>query len=163
MKTFRGFTWIELVLVLGIVAIIGAMAIPGLQDTALKKQVKEGLDLAEVARKGVQAYWATSGKMPDDNEEAGVPPKDKLVGSMVKSVEVDKGAVTITFGNNASKALAGMRVTQRPAVVKDQLAVPIAWICHKVAVPDKMEIKGHDRTDIPQKWLPVECRGGAKS
>jgi prepilin-type N-terminal cleavage/methylation domain-containing protein len=45
MNRHDGFTWIELVLVLGIVAIIGAMAIPGLQDTALRKQVKEGLDL----------------------------------------------------------------------------------------------------------------------
>jgi type IV pilus assembly protein PilA len=162
MTRHDGFTWIELVLVLGIVAIIGAMAIPGLQDTALRKQVKEGLDLADVARKGVQSVWATTGKMPDDNEEAGVPAKDKLVSSMVKSVEVDKGAVTITFGNNASKALYNLRVTQRPAVVKGELAVPIAWICHKVPVPDKMEIRGNDRTDIPPKWLPVECRGAAK-
>jgi type IV pilus assembly protein PilA len=157
-----GFTWIELVLVLGVVAIIGAMAIPGLQDTALKKQVKEGIDLSDVARKGVQAIWANTGGMPKDNEDAGVPPKDKIVGSMVKEVAVDHGAVTITYGNNASKALAGMKVTLRPAVVKDQPTVPIAWICHKVAVPDKMEIKGHDRTDIPSKWLPVECRGREK-
>ena len=157
-----GFTWIELVLVLAVIAIIGALAIPGMQDTALKKQVKEGLDLADVAKKGVQAYWSTSGDLPKDNAEAGVPAKDKIVGSMVKEVEVDKGAVHITYGNNASKALAGMRVTLRPAVVKDEPTVPIAWLCHNVAVPDKMEAKGQDRTDIPPKWLPVECRGGAK-
>ena len=157
-----GFTWIELVLVLGVVAIIGAMAIPGMQDTVLKKQVKEGMDLADVAKKGVQAFWAASGDMPKDNEEAGVPAKDKIVGAMVKQVEVDKGAIHITYGNNASKALLGMRVTLRPAVVKDEPKVPIAWLCHNVAVPEKMDVKGHDRTDIPPKWLPVECRGGAK-
>ena len=157
-----GFTWIELVLVLGIVAIIGAMAIPGMQDTALKKQVKEGMELADVAKKGVQSVWAASGDLPKDNEEAGVPAKDKIVGTMVKAVEVDKGAIHITFGNNASKALTGMKVTLRPAVVKDEPKVPIAWLCHNVAIPEKMEVKGHDRTDIPPKWLPVECRGGAK-
>lgn len=157
-----GFTWIELVLVLAVIAIIGAMAIPGMQDTALKKQVKEGLDLADVARKGVQAYWSASGDLPKDNDEAGVPAKDKIVGSMVKEVEVDKGAIHITYGNNASKALTGLRVTIRPAVVKDEPKVPIAWLCHNVAVPDKMEVKGQDRTDIPPKWLPVECRGGTK-
>lgn len=157
-----GFTWIELVLVLGIVAIIGAMAIPGMQDTVLKKQVKEGMDLADVAKKGVGAFWAASGDMPKDNAEAGVPAKDKIVGSMVKQVEVDKGAIHITYGNNASKALLGMRVTLRPAVVKDEPKVPIAWLCHNVPVPEKMEVKGHDRTDIPPKWLPVECRGGKK-
>ena len=157
-----GFTWIELVLVLAVIAIIGAMAIPGMQDTALKKQVKEGLDLADVAKKGVQAVWTASGDLPKNNEEAGVPAKDKIVGSMVKEVQVDHGAIHVTFGNNASKALTGLRVTLRPAVVKDEPKVPIAWLCHNVAVPDTMEVKGHDRTDIPAKWLPVECRGGAK-
>ena len=157
-----GFTWIELVLVVAIVAILGAMAIPGMQDTALKKQVKEGLELADVAKKGVQAAWSESGKLPKDNEDAGVPAKDKIVGSMVKEVEVDKGAIHVTFGNNASKALTGLRVTLRPAVVKDEPKVPIAWLCHNVPVPDKMEVKGNDRTDIPPKWLPVECRSAAK-
>jgi len=157
-----GFTWIELVLVLAVIAIIGAMAIPGMQDTMLKKQVKEGLDLADVAKKGVQAVWSATGKLPKDNEDASVPAKDKIVGSMVKEVEVDHGAIHVTFGNNASKAITGMRVTLRPAVVPDEPKVPIAWLCHNVAVPEKMEAKGHDRTDIPAKWLPVECRGGAK-
>ena len=162
MKRHAGFTWIELVLVLGIVAIIGAMAIPGLQDTALRKQVKEGLELASVAKTGVQTVWTTTGDMPKNNEDAGVPAKDKIVGTMVKEVEVDHGAVHITFGNNASKALTGMKVTVRPAVVKDEPKVPIAWLCHNVAVPDKMEVKGHNRTDIPAKWLPVECRSASK-
>jgi type IV pilus assembly protein PilA len=156
-----GFTWIELLLVLAVVAILGAMMIPAMQDTALKKQVREGLVLAEVAKRGVQAYWSMAGEMPKNNEEAGVPARDKIVGSMVKEVEVDQGAVHVTFGNNASKALEGLRVTVRPAVVKDEPKVPIAWLCHNVPVPDKMEVKGNNRTDIPPKWLPVECRPGS--
>lgn len=158
-----GFTWIELVLVLAVIAILGALAIPGMQDTQLKKQVREGLELAEVAKKGVQAVWATSADLPKDNEEAGIPAKDKIVGNVVKEVEVDHGAIHVTMGNNASKALVGMRVTLRPAVVKDEPKVPIAWLCNVVPVPDKMEVKGHNRTDIPAKWLPVECRGKEKS
>jgi type IV pilus assembly protein PilA len=146
-------------MVLAVIAILGAFAIPGMQDTTLKKQVREGLGLADVAKKGVQNVWAASGDLPKDNDEAGVPAKDKIVGNMVKEVEVDHGAIHITYGNNASKALAGMKVTLRPAVVKDEPAVPITWICHRVPVPGKMEVKGRDRTDIPPKWLPVECRG----
>ena len=157
-----GFTWIELVLVLGVVAIIGAMAIPGLQDTALRKQVKEGLDLADVARKGVQSVWSASGDLPKNNDEAGIPAQDKIVGTMVREVQVDHGAIHVTYGNNASKALTGLRVTLRPAVVKDEPKVPIAWLCHNVPVPAKMEVKGQDRTDIPAKWLPVECRSAAR-
>jgi type IV pilus assembly protein PilA len=157
----RGFSWIELVMVLAVIAILGAFAIPGMQDTALKKQVREGLQLADVAKKGVQDAWAASGELPKDNDEAGLPSKDRIVGNVVREVEVDHGAIHVTYGNNASKAIAGMKVTLRPAVVKDEPVVPIAWICHQVPVPGKMELKGRDRTDIPAKWLPVECRGKA--
>ena len=161
MRRHAGFTWIELVLILAVIGILGAMAIPGIQDTMLKKQVKEGLDLASVAKQGVQSYWAANGDMPADNKAAGVPARDKIVGSMVKEVAVQNGAIHIVYGNNASKALAGLKVTIRPAVVKDEPTVPIAWLCAKLAVPDKMEARGQDQTDIPAKWLPIECRGPA--
>jgi type IV pilus assembly protein PilA len=157
-----GFTWIELVLVLAVIAILGAMAIPGMQDTALRKQVKEGMALADVAKAGVQQAWSAGGDLPKDNDAAGVPAKDKIVGSMVNEVRVEQGAVTVTYGNNASKALTGLRLTLRPAVVKDEPAVPIAWLCHSVAVPAGMEVRGKDETDIPPQWLPAQCRGGPK-
>jgi type IV pilus assembly protein PilA len=163
MKTrARGFTWIELVLVLAVVAIIGAMAMPGMQDTVLRKQVKEGLALADVAKAGVQAAWSTTGEMPADNAAAGIPPHDKIVGNVVRDVSVDAGAITLTYGNNASKALDGRRVTLRPAIVPGQPVVPIAWICNEVPVPGGMELKGgENRTDVASSQLPVECRGGA--
>ena len=158
----HGFTWIELVLVLAVVAILGALAIPGMQDTALKKQVREGLELADVAKKAVQAAWSANGELPRNNEEAGLPARDRIVGNLVTAVEVDQGAIHVTYGNNASRALAGLKVTLRPAVVKDEPSVPIAWICHRVPVPGNMEVRGRDHTDIPPKWLPVECRSRDK-
>ncbi len=154
-----GFTWIEMLFVLGVIALLSLMAIPALRDRTLRKQVQEGLALAEVAEGGVQAVWAATGKMPADNEAAGAPPHDKIVGSFVKDVSVDQGAVTVTFGNNASQALEGKRVTLRPAVVPDQRAVPIAWLCHAIGVPKGMQVLGSDATDVPPAWLPVDCRG----
>ncbi len=142
-----------------VIAVLALMAIPSMQDTALKRQVKEGIALADVAKKGVQTVWALSGDMPANNAAAGIPPRDKIVGNMVKDVNVEGGAVTLTYGNNASKALDGKRLTLRPAVVADQPMVPIAWICAKVAVPKGMEIRGEDKTDIQASWLPVDCRG----
>jgi type IV pilus assembly protein PilA len=78
----------------------------------------------------------------------------------VKDVAVEAGAITLTYGNNASKALDGKKVTLRPAIVVGEPAVPIAWLCHDVPVPGGMEIRGRDATDIPPARLPVECRGG---
>jgi type IV pilus assembly protein PilA len=157
-----GFTWIELVLILAVIGILAAMAFPAMQDTALKKQVKEALGLATVAKAGVQAAWSATGEMPDNNEKAGVPPPEKIIGSFVKEVHVQDGAVTLTLGNQASRQLAGKRVTLRPAVVADQKAVPISWLCHTFPAPDGMQVHGQDRTDVPPQWLPVECRVAAK-
>lgn len=159
----RGFTWIELVLVLAAMAALLAMAIPAMQDGVLKRQVKDAMQLATVAEPAVQAAYAVSGTMPPDNKTAGLPDPDKIVSQLVKSVNVANGAVTITFGNNASKALEGMVLTLRPAVVPDQPVVPIAWLCHDVGIPKGMQVMGEDLTNIPYKWLPVECRGGKPS
>jgi len=155
----RGFTWIELLLVLAVFAVLAAMAIPGFRDAALRKQVAEGMALAGIAKQGVQAAWTAKGEMPADNAAAALPPRDKIVGNLVKDVNVAEGAVTLTCGNNAASALQGKRVTVRPAVVADQPVVPIAWLCHAVPVPKGMEVRGKDETDIPPAFLPVECRG----
>ena len=162
MTASRGFTWIELMIILTVVAILGAMAIPGLHDTTLKKQVKDGMALGDVAKKGVQAAWSTAGDLPKDNEAAGVPAPEKIVGALVKTVHVDQGAVTLTFGNNANKSLDGLKLTLRPAVVKDTPSVPIAWLCNTADVPGGMDVKGRNQTSIPDKWLPLECRGTPK-
>ena len=157
-----GFTWIELLFVLAVFAILMAMAIPGLRDVTAKSQVKEGLVLADLAKRGVQAAWTAKGEMPADNAAAGIPPRDKIVGNLIKDVNVAGGAITLTYGNNISKMLDGKRLTLRPAVVVDQPTVPIAWICHKLPVPKGMEAQGKDETDIPPNFLPLECRGPAE-
>ncbi len=155
----RGFTWIELLLVLAALGALLLMAVPAMQDGALKRQVKDAMQLATVAETGVQVAYSLGGTMPADNKAAGLPDPDKIVSQFVKGVNVANGAVTLTLGNNASKALEGMTLTLRPAVVPDQPIVPIAWLCHNVGVPDKMQVLGEDATNVPSKWLPVECRG----
>jgi len=154
-----GFTWIELLAVIAAIAILGAMTIPGMMEAAVKRQVKDGMALAELGKRGVQSVYSATGKLPDNNADAGAPPPDKIVGNLVRSVAVEKdGAVTITYGNNASKALEGRKLTLRPAIVPGFRAVPIAWLCAGSKVPDKMEARGRDETDIPPKHLPLECR-----
>src|SRR5579862_8747304 len=159
----RGFTWIELLLVLAALGALLLMAIPSMQDGVLKRQVKDAMQLATAVEPAVQATYAATGIMPPDNKTAGLPDPDKIVSQLVKGVNVANGAITITFGNSAHKALDGLVLTLRPAVVPDQKIVPIAWLCHDVAVPSGMQVSGDDLTNIPPKWLPVECRGSRAS
>lgn len=161
-KHSAGFTWLEMLIVIAVVALLAMFAIPGLQETALRKQVKEALTLASVATTGVQLAYGLSGEMPADNAAAGIPEAAKIIGNQVKAVNVEAGAVTLTFGNNAAKGLHDKLLTLRPAVVAGEGRVPIAWICGATAVPAGMEVKGADKTDVPLSWLPVECRGNAK-
>lgn len=157
----RGFSFLELMLVLAVVGILIMMTIPSLREGAIRKQIKEGMALSDLAKQGVAAHYTASGEMPNNNEQAGIPPATKIVGNFVTAVSVADGAVTLTFGNNANQAIEGKKLTLRPAIVAEHRAVPIAWVCASVAAPREMEPKGRDATDIPVHWLPVECRGAA--
>jgi type IV pilus assembly protein PilA len=154
-----GFSIVEMVFVLGVLGILLAMAIPAMQGMALRRQVVDSLALAKIAEAGVQARWSASNKMPTNNADAGIPLPEKIISNTVSRIDVSDGAVTLTFGNNAGKALHGKKLTLRPAVVVDTPMVPIAWICNNVAVPNGMQVRGENATDVPSEWLPVECRG----
>ena len=150
---------IELVIVMVGVAILALLAVPTLLDRNVRLQVQEGMALANLAKNGVNAFYGAKNELPSGNEEAAVPPKEKIVSNVVAEVGIDAGAVTIVFGNNVNSSVAGKRLTMRPAIVKDAPTVPIAWLCNKAAVPNGMTAMGTNRTDIPGKWLPIECRG----
>lgn len=153
-----GFTLIELMAVLAVVAILAVMAIPSLQEKLIRDQVLEALPLADVAKAPVALSWALTQRMPADNDAAGLPPADKIVGNYVSSTKVEGGAIQITFGNRANHSINGKLLSLRPAVVADAPIVPIAWVCGNATVPDKMTVKGQNRTDVPNILLPVKCR-----
>ena len=154
-----GFTMIEMVMIMSVIAILALMAVPTLIDRNVRLQVQEAMSLASLAKNGVNAFYGVEHKLPASNAEASLPPKEKIISNLVTEVSVDNGAVTITFGNNINASVAGKHLTLRPAIVKDTPSVPVSWLCHNAAVPKGMTVEGSNRTDIPPKWLPPECRG----
>ena len=158
MRAPRGFTLVELMVVVGIVAMLALMTIPSLVEKTVRDQVAEALPLADLAKPAIAAAWLAEQPLPTDNAAAGLPAPDKIVGNYVSSVEVREGAISLTFGNRANRSLKGKVLTLRPAVVADSPMVPIAWICGNASVPDKMTVKGVNRTDVTPLHLPLKCR-----
>lgn len=159
----RGFTMIEMMMVVAVVAVLALMALPSYQDRVLRTQVKEGREMVEFVKQAVAVHYALKKAMPADNAAAGLPPEDRIVGTNVAKVTVVGGAVNIVYGNKANKAIAGKVLTLRPAIVTDFPQVPISWVCGKAKVPDKMTAQGVDATSIPAMATPLDCMGPAKS
>lgn len=155
-----GFTLIELMVAVAVMAILATLALPSVQVPFVRQQVVDSASLINMAKAGVSGKWSLAQKLPMDNAEAGLPEADKLVGNYVDSVTVEGGAVHVRFGNQANGAIKGKTLSFRPAVVDSAPTVPIAWVCGQAATPDKMSAKGVDRTDVAAKFLPMNCRAG---
>jgi type IV pilus assembly protein PilA len=155
----RGFSMLEILVAVAIVGVLATLAVPGLYASAARNQILESAPLIDVAKKQVAAYWAASGDMPANNAEAGLPDPAKMVSNYVRSVTVSDGVIDVLFGNRAGSAIADKVLSFRPAVVDDAPIVPVAWVCAAGAVPEKMNVRGQDRTSAPMHVLPVNCRG----
>ncbi|HFA7463057.1 TPA: pilin, partial [Neisseria gonorrhoeae] len=91
----KGFTLIELMIVIAIVGILAAVALPAYQDYTARAQVSEAILLAEGQKSAVTEYYLNHGEWPKNNTSAGVAsPASNIKGKYVKQVEVKNGVVT---------------------------------------------------------------------
>ncbi len=156
-----GFTLIEIVVVLAVIAILATMAIPSFQDRIVRGQIVDAMKIADIAKAPIAASWAAAQTLPADNTAAGLPVAGKIVGTFVTSLTVEGGAIHVVFGNQANGAIRGKTLTLRPAVVPDAPVVPVAWVCGHASAVDQMTALGTDRTDVAINYLPLNCRAGS--
>ncbi|HFC5096750.1 TPA: pilin, partial [Neisseria gonorrhoeae] len=90
----KGFTLIELMIVIAIVGILAAVALPAYQDYTARAQVSEAILLAEGQKSAVTEYYLNHGEWPKDNGSAGVASASEIKGKYVQKVEVNNGVVT---------------------------------------------------------------------
>jgi len=142
MKKQAGFTLIELMIVVAIIAILAAIAIPAYQDYTRRAHVSEGLNLASAAKASVAEYFSSEGSLPTDNAAAGIAAAGSITGNAVTSVTIGTGKITIAYGNNKL----GTGATYDLVLSPTTSVGGIKWTC------------GASGTDVPSQYLPSNCR-----
>ena len=154
----NGFTLLEAMIAVAVVGILAVMAIPSYMNAMARDQVAAALPLADIVKAPIAKSWADAQVFPADNASAGLPAADKIVNNYISSIAVLNGAIGISFGNRANGTLSGKILTLRPAVVDDAPIVPVAWVCGYAEAPAMMTVKGENRTNVPNDFLPPICR-----
>jgi type IV pilus assembly protein PilA len=144
----KGFTLIELMIVVAIIAILAAIAIPAYQDYIIRAQVSEGAVLASGNETALAEYQQNTGKWPTSAASAGVPTSTSITGKYVSSVSVTApvtgGVITALFGQQANASITGSVIAFSGITTGGSTS----WSCDVSS------------TTVPSKFLPTTCRVG---
>ena len=141
-KEQHGFTLIELMIVVAIIGILAAIAIPMYLDYTTRSQIAEGLNVAGGAKAAVTEYYQDRGTFPSNNAQAGLDAPGNITGKYVTSVSTDSsGVITILYGNEAHPFISGETVI---LTATDHVG-SVGWACASGGV-------------IQAKHMPSACR-----
>jgi type IV pilus assembly protein PilA len=160
-----GFTLIELMIVVAIIGILAAIAIPAYQTYVVRAQVTEGLNMLAHAKTRVQESFLNRGQAPADRAAAGLSPTPTdSSGKYVASVDVSNGVLIVTFGNEANATITTLTLTMTPY---ETLGGGVLWRCGAAAAPPGSQLMGtagggntavYIAPTIPPQYLPASCR-----
>jgi len=145
MKQQKGFTLIELMIVIAIIGILAAIAIPAYQDYTIRSKVSEGLNLAGAAKLAVSETYDSLGGFALNNTSYGLPLLASITGNYVASVSAVQGTISVVYNNNLGGTANGttlmLNATTNAGSVQWDCAITIAA-----------------GSTMPSKYRPANCR-----
>lgn len=160
----RGFTAIELMVVVAIVGLLSALAIPAYSKLQTRAQVAEAMQALGAAKIGVAEFYNASGNWPTSNTQAGLPAETS--GKYITAVDISTpGTLVVELGGNANAAIAGRTIALQP-----YLSTPgghVLFFCGHKTPPQGMATATAAQntsagssalTTLPDEYLPSECR-----
>ncbi|EMU0667297.1 pilin [Neisseria gonorrhoeae] len=153
----KGFTLIELMIVIAIVGILAAVALPAYQDYTARAQVSEAILLAEGQKSAVTEYYLNHGKWPENNTSAGVASASTIKGKYVQKVEVAKGVVTAQMKpSGVNNEIKGKKLS----LWAKRQDGSVKWFCGQPVKRANADdaVKDDAADKINTKHLPSTCR-----
>ncbi len=162
----QGFTLIELMIVVAIIGILAAIAIPAYQTYTVRAQIAEGVSMASMAKAPVVDAFLNDGEAPANRALAGMSANaTDTQGKYVQSIEIINGRVDITFGNEANAAISNQVLSLTPYSVNQS---SIVWRCgYSGAPPSPAVLMGqgsggatasYQASTVAERYLPHACR-----
>ena len=142
----QGFTLIELMIVVAIIGILAAIAIPAYQNYTIRAQVSEGLSLADGAKTAISEFYTNYGHFPASNTSVGLSSAGSITGNYVSQVDASGGKIQITYSDQsphkANSAING--AVLELSAIATSTGGSIQWTCKA-------------GTNMSAKYLPSSC------
>ena len=161
-KLQKGFTLIELMIVVAIIGILAAIAIPAYQDYTIRAQVSEGMTLAAAAKAAVAETYLNTGTAPANREIAGMSgDATDTFGKYVASVDVANGTITVLYGNEANAKIQVSGADQLDLVPYLTGDESVTWQCGFAPANGSatlMAAGASNGSNLEPRYLPAACR-----
>ncbi len=152
-------------IVVAIIGILAAIAIPAYQNYTIRAQVSEGINMAALAKTPIVDAFLNGGQAPANRTAAGLTPTPTdTAGKYVTSVDVSNGVVIVTFGYDANAQITGLTSTLTPYETND---LGVVWRCGTAPAPVGLSLMGtsgggntaaYVAPTVPPQYLPSSCR-----